>query len=234
EFANARRGGYTPVVISPFGPVPAELDEVYPIAQSLFPTIEDSDTMKESEDLSLEFLKEAFGEVVNGAELPDFKDGELPNSDLQRAEAVSRYQFGEDATRALFRGRIDLVVSRKTGKIRNVISDGEHVLSMRAGDGLYTLRMEGARRIIASVPAPAMRVAVMDDAVPFVSQGRNVFCQFVTSADGSLVPKDEVVVVDKNDRPLATGQMLLVKDEIAAMKKGIAVKVRSGAGEEAE
>lgn len=234
EFANARRGGYTPVVISPFGPVPAELDEVYPIAQSLFPTIEDSDTMKESEDLSLEFLKEAFGEVVNGAELPDFKDGELPNSDLQRAEAVSRYQFGEDATRALFRGRIDLVVSRKTGKIRNVISDGEHVLSMRAGDGLYTLRMEGARRIIAAVPAPAMRVAVMDDAVPFVSQGRNVFCQFVTSADGSLVPKDEVIVVDKNDRPLATGQMLLVKDEIAAMKKGIAVKVRSGAGEEAE
>lgn len=234
EFANARRGGYTPVVISPFGPVPAELDEMYPIAQSLFPSIEDADTIKESEDLSLEFLKDAFGEVVNAADLPDFPDGEQPDTDRIRAEAVCRYQFGDAATQALFRGKIELVVSRKTGKIRNVISDGEHVLSMRAGDGFYTLRMEGAKRIVAAVPAPALRVAVNDDAVPFVSQGRNVFCQFVTAADGDLVPKDEVIVVDREDRPIATGQMLLVKDEIAAMQKGIAVKVRSGTEKDEE
>ena len=232
EFANARRQGYTPVVISPFGPVPAELDEMYPLAQSMFPVIEDIYTEKESEDLTADFVEKMFKEYVDGETLETVEGENTVDTDVLRAKAVARYQFGIEATDALFRGEITLKKSRKTGKIRNVFSDGEHVLSMRAGDGMYTLRMEGAKRIIDAVPAPHMRVSIMDDAVPFVSQGRNAFCQFVTSADGDLVPMDEVIVVDKNDVPVATGRMLLVKDEIAAMKKGIAVKVRNGKDEE--
>jgi 7-cyano-7-deazaguanine tRNA-ribosyltransferase len=231
-FDRVRKAGYTPVVISPFGPVPAELDEIYPIAQSLFPQIPDNDTLKDSEDRSLEFLQDVFYKIVNGNDVP--ADGnEEYDADLIRAMAVSRYQFGPDATDALFRGKIELVTSRKTGKIRNVISDGEHVLSMRAGDGMYTLRKEGAERITAACPIPYMRVSVNDDAVPFVSEGRNVFCQFVTSVDEELVPMDEVIVTDKNDKVIATGRALLIKSEIESFKKGIAVKVRSGAGDEA-
>ncbi len=52
QFAKARRAGYTPIVISPWGPVPAELDEVYPLAQSLFPSILDVETKTESERLA--------------------------------------------------------------------------------------------------------------------------------------------------------------------------------------
>ena len=44
QFARARRAGYTPIVVSPWGPVPAELDELYPLAQSLFPSIPDAET----------------------------------------------------------------------------------------------------------------------------------------------------------------------------------------------
>ncbi|MCL1978705.1 MAG: tRNA-guanine(15) transglycosylase, partial [Methanomassiliicoccaceae archaeon] len=132
-----------------------------------------------------------------------------------------------------FKGKIELVVSRKTGKIRNVISEGEHILSMRAGDGLYTLRKEGADRIVTEIRAPFMRVTVNDDAAPFVSEGRNVFCQFVTECDEDLRPMDEAVITDKNDKVIATGRMMLTADEIRSFKKGIAVKVRSGAGDEA-
>jgi 7-cyano-7-deazaguanine tRNA-ribosyltransferase len=232
DFDKARRAGYTPVVVSPFGPVPAELDEIYPIAQSVFPELKDTDTTFEPEILASRILELKFKEVVESCDIPS--NGTLEyDADLIRAKAVSRYQFDIAATDALFRGNIELVISRKTGKIRNVISDGEHVLSMRAGDGLYTLKKEGADRIASAVPAPFMRVKLMDDAVPFVSEGRNVFCQFVTECDRDLRPMDEVIVVDMKDKVVATGRMMLVADEIRSFKKGVAVKVRSGAGDEA-
>ena len=238
DFVNARRQGYTPVVISPFGPVPAELDEMYPIAQSMFPSIEDTDTENESDELSLAFLEKHFTEgVVNGSDLePEYNgeptDEEIKDNDTKRVWAVARYQFGIEAAEALLKGELTFRKSRKTGKIRNVFSDGEHVLSMRAGDGFFTLRMEGAKRIVENIPAPRMRVQVADDAVPFISQGRNAFCQFVTAVDEELVPMDEAIIVDKDDRPVGTGKMLLVKNEIFSMKKGIAVKTRTGSDED--
>lgn len=232
EFAKARKAGYTPVVVTAFGPVPAELDELYPLAQSLFPEILDMETEMESERLMFQCLSElGFKSAINPAQIPDDGQEEF-DADLIRAKAVARYQFGIPAADALFRGEIQLITSKKTGKIRNVISDGEHVLSMRAGDGLYTLRMEGAKRIVEAVPAPHMRVVVMDDSVPFVSEGRNAFAQFVTDCDPEIRLMDEVIVTDKNDTPIATGRAFLVPFEIKNMKKGMAVKVRSGKGDE--
>lgn len=232
-FAAARRAGYTPVVMSPFGPVPAELDEIYPIAQSMFPEARGYDISGDEDDLVIAFLESAgFEETLVGPLENDAEEGEPAyDADIERAKAVARYQFGIEAADALLRGKIELVVSRKTGKIRNVISDGEHVLSMRAGDGFYTLREEGARRIISEVPAPFMRVVVNDDSIPFVSQGRNAFCQFVLSADPGIRPMEEVIVTDSQDRFLATGRALLTPDEMKHMSKGVAVRVRSGSGD---
>lgn len=231
EFARVRRAGYTPVVASPWGPVPAELDELYPLAQSVFPEIQDMETQQESERLTAEFLESKFDEAVEYDQVPD-ADGEAPDADKIRAKAVARYQFGIEAADALFREPVTLVTSKKTGKIRNVISDGEHVLSMRAGDGMYTLRMEGAKRIVAAVPAPYMRVVVSEDAVPFVSEGRNAFSQFVLSCDPEVRPMEEVIVTDLSDRPIATGRAFLTAFEMRSMRKGMAVKVRSGSDDE--
>lgn len=231
EFDRVRRAGYTPVVSSPWGPVPAELDELYPLAQSVFPEITDRETQEESERLVAEFLASKFDEAVEYDQVPD-AEGEAPDADKVRAKAVARYQFGIEAADALFREPVSLVKSKKTGKIRNVISDGEHVLSMRAGDGMYTLRMEGAKRIVAAVPAPYMRVAVVEDAVPFVSEGRNAFSQFVLSCDPEVRPMEEVIVTDPSDRPIATGRAFLTAFEMRSMRKGMAVKVRSGSDDE--
>ncbi|MDR1404746.1 MAG: tRNA guanosine(15) transglycosylase TgtA [Candidatus Methanoplasma sp.] len=231
DFDRVRRSGYTPVVISPFGPVPAELDEVYPIAQSVFPQAEDTDTQIESKSSAAELLERKFTETVDGMDVPD--DGtEEYDADTIRAKAVSRYQFGTEATDALFVGKIELVISKNTGKIRNVISDGKHILSMRAGDGLYTLKKDGADRIVSAIRTPFMRVRVADDAIPFVSEGRNVFCQFVTECDENLRPMEEAIVTDGHDRVIATGRMAMTAYEIKSFKKGVAVKVRSGAGDE--
>ncbi len=230
DFDKAMRAGYTPVVLSPFGPIPAELDEMYPLAQSVFPYNMDIDTEIESGATTKDFLDSKFRTFIKCTEIPDGGEMEY-DPDLLRAKAVSRYQFGIEATDALFQGDIELITSRKTGKIRNVISNGEHVLSMRAPDGMYSLKVAGANRIVKAVPAPHMRVVLMDDAVPFVSQGRNAFCQFITSCDESLVPMDEAILVDRNDNVVATGRLQAIASEIASFKKGVAVKVRSGSGD---
>ena len=232
EFKNVWSRGRTPFVISPFGPVPAELDEIYPIPQSLFPRIADDET---GERLENAVTLEHVSGVVTAVRYSDADGGITGNKEisdplLDKARAVARYQFGMDAADALIRGSVELVVSKNTGKIRNVISDGEHVLSMRAGDGFYTLRPEGAVRIMKNVPAPHMRVVVSDDAIPFVSEGRNVFCAFVEECDTNIRPMEEVLVVDRNDKLLAVGRAMLVRDEMLSFRKGVAVKVRDGVG----
>ena len=233
QFDRAMRAGYTPIVMSPLGPVPAELDEIYPLAQSLFPEITDAETVSEADDLTFDFIERmGFEEVIESDEIPDGGEAEY-DPDVLRAKAIANYQFGIDAADAMFRGKIEIVKSRKTGKIRNVISDGEHILSLRAGDGLYTLRPEGAVRILERIPSPRLRVVVNDDSIPFVSEGRNAFAQFVLDADEEIRPMEEVIVVDKDDRFLATGRALLIKSEMMSLKKGIAVKVRTGSGDEA-
>ncbi len=232
EFAKARRAGYTPIVVSPFGPVPAELDEMYPLAQSLFPGILDMETETEAERITYQFLSMMnVKEVITPDKIPDDGKEEF-DADMLRAKAVARYQFGIEAADALFRGEITLVKSKKTEKIRNVISDGEHVLSMRAGDGLYTLKLEGAKRILAACPKPHMRVQVADDAVPFAAEGRNVFPRFVTECDPEIRPMEEVIVTDKDDNAVATGRAFLNPFEMRQMKKGMAVKVRSGSSDD--
>ena len=106
--------------------------------------------------------------------------------------------------------------------------DGEHVVSMRADDGFFTLRPPGAKRLLAGMEAPKLRVVVQDDSVPFNREGKNVMCQFVIECDPELGPMDEVMVVDSKDELIAIGRALLVRDEMMALKKGLAVKVREG------
>lgn len=233
EFEIARKNGYVPVVSTPFGPVPAELDEVYPLSQSLFPMIKDRETEERTLSLTNMFLeKHGFKEVIDYEELEDKESLEFDGY-LTRAMAVSRLQFGIPATDALFKGKIEFVKSRSNDRIRNVISDGEHILSMRAGDGLYTLKEEGAVRVAKDVPAPFMRVIVNEDSIPFVSKGRNAFCQFIIDCDENLRPMDEVIVTDEKDNVLATGRITMTKKEIKSFKRGIAVRVRSGTSDEA-
>ncbi len=227
DFNRVRTAGYTPIVRSPFGPVPADLDEVYPLAQSLFPEIWDRETEEDVERMMDEFIKKMG--FIDVREQKDIEPGEIEyDADLLRAKATAAYQFGKESADALFKGEIELIKSRKTGKIRNVISDGEHVLSLRAPDGLYTLRPEGAQRLLKILPSPKMRCVSMDDAVPFVSNGRNMFCQFVTDMDPEIRPMEEIIIVDKDDNFLATGRAILTFDELKSFKKGIAIKVRSG------
>jgi len=148
--------------------------------------------------------------------------------DMARIKAVADYQFGKGTASILFDGKVTLVKSKTTEKIRNVLVDGAHVLSMRANDGFFTLRPEGAKRLRKGFAPPRMRVIVNRDSVEFNREGKSVFCNFVIDCDEDVRPNDEVLVVDESDNLVAIGRAMLTRDEMVAFKKGLAVKVREG------
>ncbi len=142
------------MVHSPFGPVPIEMDEMYPIAQSLFPDRPDREWTEKSQLLMERMSHEQTypigvawdGESTLGMLTMMCGTGSKFNIDLARVRAVSDYQFGKGASDHLLNGKVELKLSESTGKIRNVIVDGEHILSMRANDGFFSLRPSGAER----------------------------------------------------------------------------------------
>ena len=224
------------VVQTVLGPVPIELDEMYPVAQ----TVEDGAwdevirrrvrTLMEHHShtarygLAVMWDGEPTLEMLRGMGEPA---GPL-DIDMLRARAVADMQFGEGAADVLVRGKVELVTSPRTGKIRNVLSDGEHVLSMRAHDGMFTLKLAGARRLHDAWKAPRMRVVVNEDAVPFVSVGKSAFAKFVTDMDAELRPGDECLVVGPGDELLGVGQTHMNRREALTFRKGAAAKVREG------
>ncbi len=222
------------LVMSPFGPVPIELDEVYPIAQSLFPKIKDREMEEHVKEMMEHFSHcQQYGMCLlydgeGTVEMLSSLSGEKSDFDIDVAKvrAVADYQFGKGAADALFDGKMQIVKSKNTDKIRNVLVDGQHVVSMRAPDGLFTLRPAGAKKLQKKFPSPRMRVIVNADSAEFNKEGKNVFGGFVLDCDPELIPMDEVLVVNEADELIAIGRTVLVRNEMLAVKKGLVVKVR--------
>jgi 7-cyano-7-deazaguanine tRNA-ribosyltransferase len=153
------------------------------------------------------------------------------NLDFMQVYRTADWQFGKGAGAALTTGEMKCERSRKTHKMRTVYLDGEHILSLRAGDALWTLKPAGAKLLHAALPAPAMRVVAEPDSVPFNRDGKSLFSKFVADCDLELRPGDECLVVDGTDTLVAVGKALLCAEEMADFQTGMAVKVRDGFSE---
>lgn len=220
------------IVNSAIGPIPLELDEMYPFAQYVFPTMLDKDTELVRVKRWEEFIGDKnviFWDEIKGKinEIKTEQKQELGSLlDKNRVKAVASMQFGPDIAKFLFHGTLSIVKSKKTKKIRNVMVNGQHVISMRASDGLFTLKLDGGKCIHKHTLPPRFRVVIDDDAVPFVKEGKSVFSKFVTTVDNSLRPYDECIVVSQDDEFLAVGQCILNPVEMKAFQFGQAVKIR--------
>jgi 7-cyano-7-deazaguanine tRNA-ribosyltransferase len=228
-WARARGAGIQVLVKTPFAAIPVELDEMYPAAQSADPELWDREAGKGftrflDEMLAAHGWKLLAVEEAEALPLPE----RAPRLDVARIEATAAMQFGRGAPEALLQAPLHLRKSATTGRVRNVLSREEHVLSVRAPDGLFTLKLAGARRLHAALPAPSLRVVVDADAAPFARQGKNVFARFVKGMDPELRPGDECLVVDQSDALLACGRVVLMADEVRSFQRGVAVDVREG------
>ena len=217
------------LIDSHLGPVPIELDEMYPLAQSVFPDMTDRETEEYISEIFEEFIKNK--NVICWKGNKTLKELNISNKkeydfDIQKISAVIDMQFGKDISKMILKGEKKIIKSKKTGKIRNIYCEGKHVLSMRATDGLFTLKLDGGKLIHKYSKYPTLRVIVKDEAVPFIKEGKSVFSKFVKDCDINLRPSDECLIVDEKDKLIAVGRCILNKIEMLSFIYGMAVKVR--------
>jgi uncharacterized protein with predicted RNA binding PUA domain len=145
---------------------------------------------------------------------------------LERVRVIADYQFGRGAGAALFPDGVRFIMGR-TGRLRQVLEGSKRIATLRANDGFLILSAYGGQKLKEALPFPEKRVIMNDDAAPFVAKGKTAFCKFVVDCDPQIRALEEVLLVDKDDNLLATGQALLCAAEMKAFKKGTAVSVRS-------
>ncbi|MDH7563760.1 MAG: pseudouridine synthase [Candidatus Bathyarchaeota archaeon] len=153
------------------------------------------------------------------------------DEELQRIRSVADYQFGKGVGIALFPKRVKIEYSRNTGRIRYVYLDGERLATLRPTDGLFSLSIKGASRILEKKASARYVVAVRNDVSEIIKKGGDVFAAHVIKVDESIRARDEVIVTDENGSLLAVGRVLLCAAEMKAFKRGIAVKTRRGCNE---
>ena len=147
---------------------------------------------------------------------------------LRQLKAVAQYQFGKEFDEILAPDDIEVTISKNTNKVREVLLGGKRLASIRATDGLFSLGLAGAQRIIDSTKSPKRRVIIQSDVSEFIAQGKNAFAKHVVKVDPEILPEDEVIVVSEEDKLLAVGKAHLSADYMLAFGRGIAVKVREG------
>jgi len=225
------RTGHDFVVDTPMGPIPLELERLYPVAQSVFPETLDADARLVREAYSARFFHHFDGCDVLPADLAEYEAlaPELcsltPDAFEQRRMAsLADYQYGPGAAAGLLAGQVTFKRSPGTGGVRNVFADGVHVASLRARDGLLSLRIEGARRLVAALPSPRARIRLDDEPASFVRDGKNVMAKFVVAADSQLRPGDDAAVVDSKDAVVGVGRCQLSGWEMPQFQRGIGAK----------
>lgn len=223
----------------PFGLVPLDIDEVYPLSQNESPKIKDVDSIEFIEDFISEFVEYYDQTLIHSRVIKDLEIGlynkhsqsdeiRFKKDDLRKIKVIADYQFGVGAGEALFKGNIKIEKSKKTGKIRHIYDKGVIVANMRASDSFLVLSKEGAKRLHNSMPYPENRVVVNEDSVPFARDGKSVFAKFVTECDENIRSNDEVLIVSEDDELLAYGKALLCAHEMGDFNTGQAVKTRKG------
>jgi len=149
---------------------------------------------------------------------------------LTRIRAVADYQLGRGAGEALFPNRVKVVFSKRTGRIRHIYLGAKLLATLRPKDGMFSLTLAGAKRLLNGIDPPRLWVKVPKDVGCFIAEGKSVFAKHVVAADVEIRPEEEVTVINEDGRLLAVGRAILTGREMLAFKRGVAVKVRRGVG----
>jgi len=151
---------------------------------------------------------------------------------LHKIRSIADYQLGKDAGKALFPEDVHVVFSSRTGRIRHIYLHRRLLATLRPTDGMFSLTVAGAQRLLKGVKPRRLWVKVQKDAEPFIAMGKSVFAKHIVDADNEIRPQEEVMVINENNQVLAVGKALLTGKEMKAFKHGVALKVRRGVLEE--
>jgi predicted RNA-binding protein (TIGR00451 family) len=136
------------------------------------------------------------------------------NEILERIRATADYQFGKGTGNVLFPKEVNVEFSRNTGRIRYIYLRNERLTTLRPTDGLFSLSIAGAKRILENVKKVRYVIIVQNAISKFIVEGGDVFAVHVLKADDEIRAKDEVIIVDENEKLLAVGRAVLCGGEM--------------------
>jgi uncharacterized protein with predicted RNA binding PUA domain len=124
-------------------------------------------------------------------------------------------------------GDLEFEYSKRTGRIKNFSIRRELVATVRTDGGL-ALTVFGAKELLKTNEFRENCVIPTPEAIPFVSEGRSLFCKHVEWCGSNIRVGSDVAVINKNNMVLATGRALFGFNVMKKYRKGVAVKVREG------
>jgi uncharacterized protein with predicted RNA binding PUA domain len=158
----------------------------------------------------------------------------MPNRNfdvLQKIRRIADYQFGKKVGDTLFPNSVTVVFSKKTGKVRYIHLNGDLLATLKPREGLFSLTIEGAKRLLEKIENRRLWVKIEEEASAFVEKGSDVFAKHVVSIDEEIRLGEEVIVLNEKNKVIAVGKAVLSGEEIKDFKRGVAVKVRRGSQE---
>ena len=200
--------------------VPAELENTYPVEQTVSSGFEPDPDFSVVKDIISPFRVDVYkGEKFEGDQIRNFN--------LNKIRVIADYQFGFGTGKMIFRDDVKINVS-KTGRIRGILSrDGRLIATLR-NDGFFTLTYYGGYLLHSSLKPPSLRVVVSNESAEYNAKGYSVFFKFIKDADETIIAKNDVLVVDEDGNLAAVGKAMVSGRELREYGEGIAVRVHEG------
>ncbi|BAB60666.1 hypothetical protein [Thermoplasma volcanium GSS1] len=206
--------------------VPAELENTYPIEQTVSSGLEpDPDVSAISESISPFDIRVYKGESVDSDKIRSF--------DLEKIRTIADYQFGYGIGKDFFKDDVRIFKS-KTGRIRGVFDKGNKLIATLRNDGFFTLTFHGATLLYNVSKSPNLRVFVKNESAEYNAKGYSVFFKFILDADPDIIAKNETLVVNENGELVAVGKATVSGKELREYSDGIAVKIHEGRDQSAK
>ena len=131
--------------------------------------------------------------------------------------------FGSGSSKYLPKD-IDIILSRKTGRIRTVSHKGKLLCTLRI-NGSLAISIDFAQTLLQNKTFRDNCIEINKDAAPFVMEGRSVFCKHVVWCGKNVRVSSDTPILFEN-KVIAVGKSILSSEMISDFKRGVAIKVR--------
>ena len=142
---------------------------------------------------------------------------------VQKLKHTIDVLFGHGISKALPKD-IEIIISKKTGRIRNVNHNGSLLFTPRTDGGLAITRY-CAKLFLKNKKFRENCLEIDAESKPFVEQGRSVFCQHIVSCGRNVRIGSDVPVLYKN-QVVGVGKAVLSTMMMLNQQRGVAIKIR--------
>ena len=135
------------------------------------------------------------------------------------------YLFGKGISSSLPIKELELVISRKTGRLKSIYYKNNLISTFRT-DGSVALTIFGANILMKKKKFKSSCVVIDNNVKEFICNGKSVFAKHVKKCGNNIKPGSDAVIIDEEGKIIAVGKSLLSPIMMSKFKSGVAIKVR--------